>query len=231
MPREQRSIQLDPCPDPPVGNQFVDQLAPLVRSIYTGCYREFTGKNNYVADHPAWDGGEDSFGRRCRPIWPKIAETIVRLGVDPVAFIRAQFWCRRNDSRPPPPTYLLSDEAAARYGAYLQQAPAAARREYDAALATIQCEVLLLTANLGESYRNAIHYTLRNVTTVRASALIRYCLSVIENLPDLMQLFHDQALLQYVFQQEIIDAAFGERIPAVLREECVQLRAQILGRT
>jgi hypothetical protein len=235
MPREHRAIDLDPTlagtAEPVPENGITEQLGRYVRSVYIGCYREYTGKFEYGLTHMAsWDGGEDSFGRRHRPVWPKIAEKIIHLGVDPILFIRGQFWCRRDDTRPPLPTYLLSDEAEARYRAYLQQAPAVAQTEYEADLRMVQTEVLLLTSRLGWEYKRALRYALSSVVTVQASALFRFCLAAAEGLWDLAQHFHDQALLQYVFQQEVLDVAWGARIPLALREECLRLRAAILGR-
>ncbi len=230
MPEQERSIELSDARDgsPEISPEL---LADYVRTIYVGCYREFTGKMSYGQERMnTWDGGEDNFGKRHQAIWPRIATAILRQNSDPVGFIRAQFWCRRNDSRPPAPSYLLSQEATARYGAYLQQAPLAARREYEMGMRTIQGEVLLLTTGPGWEYLEALRYVLRSTVTVRVPTLIRYCLAANNGLTGLAAYFHDQALLQYVFQQEIIDEAWGIHIPAALRAESIQLRSRLLGR-
>jgi hypothetical protein len=233
--RNERSIDLDPVADEPAevvapADASADRLSQYVRTIYIGCYREFTGKMDYGHEPmPSWDGGETAFGRNCRPIWPRIAERILAIGADPANFIRAQFWSRYGNTRPPSPTYLLSSEAEARYGVYLRQAPAYARRAHDADLRSIQTEILLLVSELGWDNRRAVRYALLNRLPVQASALSRYCLAVSENLPEVAVHFHDQALLQYVFQQDVIDVAWGAHIPPSLREESVRLRAQILG--
>jgi hypothetical protein len=236
--RDQRTILLDDFPppsgdgEPPLGEQVVERLASTVRTVYCACYREKQGDPTYgQAEMPQWDGGEDQFGRRCKRIWPDIARRIVEIGAEPISFVRAQFWVRGQDTRPPPPNYLLSDAALARYRTYLAQAAFDAQREYERGLRTVQGEVLLVTRGLGWEYQRALRYVLLNITTVQVSALYRYVLAAREELRDVAQRFHDQALLQYVFQLDMFDAALGDLIPDSLRQEGRTLREQILGGT
>jgi len=201
-----------------------------VRLIYVNCYREFTGSNTYGAEPMThWDGGVNPLGTRRQNIWPRIAAHLVSHGLEPFSFIRAQFWSRTKTTRPPPPNYLLSSEALTRYRTYQEQGVSNARKDYETHLLMVQGEVLLMTRGLGWEYQRALRYALFNVSTVTASPLFRYCLAFLEGLADVAAHFHDQALLTYVFQKELLDAAWAEKIPAPLRQEGEGLRQRILG--
>jgi hypothetical protein len=202
-------------------------------TIYVGCYREFTGKMPITVTS-RWRAGMGARTASAGIAMVVSGRASLRRFWHPWASIPCRLYPRtvlvRDRLRVrPAPTYLLSAEAAARYGAYLQQAPAIARKDYEADLRTVQAEVLLLTSQLHWEYKRAVHYALRNIVTVRASALFRYCFAMAEQLWDVAQHFHDQALLQYVFQQEVLDVAWGAHIPSLLREEGLRLRSQILG--
>lgn len=207
-------------------------LVEHLREIYILCYREATGKNDYGRGAmPQWDGGEDSFGKRHRPIWPKVAAKIIEYGVDPLDFVRAQFWVNGPSTKPPPPTYLLSEEAIARYGAYRRQATNEACQEFDRGLSEVQGEVVLLTGGeLRWEYSRALRQVLlRSRTGCSASALFRYCLASSEGLADVCSHFYASALVQYVFRKDVYDAVWGARIPEGLRLEATRLRRRLLG--
>ncbi len=233
-PRE-RAIWLDaavPTPEEPTATRdpIVAATAEMVRALYVANYREFRGDPHYAREPiPQWDGGENQFGRRCQPIWPKIAKKFVEMGVDPISFIRALFWNHGADSKPFAPTYLLSTEAVARYRTYQQQAAEDARNDCQRDLLTVQGEVCVVMRGLSWEYARALRYVLLN-KTVRVSAIVRYCLAAREGLHEVTTHFHDQALLQYVFQQEIINAACGDLVPASFRQEGEQARQRILGK-
>lgn len=242
MNKEFRSIQIDPIDFPVVTPgadaqpqrdrlQLCREAMPLyIRRIYILSYRVHQGSEEYGKQPmPQWDGGEDQFGRRHNAIWPKIARRIVELGADPVAFVQAQFWAQK-DGRPPAPTYLLSTEAATRYQKFQQEAREEVRRSYDADLFSVKRFFLPIMQRLNWDQARATRYALFNVTQVFATALFRYCLATSEGLTDVAEYFHNTALLQYVFQREIYDAAWGDKIPAGLRHEGDDLRARIMGR-
>jgi hypothetical protein len=54
-----------------------------------------------------WDGGEDRYGKRHQPIWPKLARHYLEAGADPATALQAAF--RRWDGPEPPlPNKLLA---------------------------------------------------------------------------------------------------------------------------
>jgi hypothetical protein len=229
----ERGIWLDP-PEPvpvePPHDPLVAATAEAVRALYVANYREFRGDPHYGREPiPQWDGGENQFGRRCQPIWPKIAKKFVEIGADPISFIRALFWNRGADNKPFAPTYLLSTEAVARYRTYQLQVTEDARNDCQRDLQTVQGEVRFVMRGLSWEYQRALRYVLLN-KTIRVSTIVRYCLAAKEGLHEVTARFHDQALLQYVFQQDILNVACGELIPASFRQEGEQARRRILGR-
>jgi len=209
----------------------VANMAATIREVYMTCYREVTGKLDYGReDIPAWDGGEDQWGRvHKQPIWPKIAKRLTELNADPESFIRAQFWTARR-GRPPVPSYLLSDVAAQRYQEYLKHAVTDTVEEYEREWASISAHVVTLSDALGWSRDRALRNGLLSKEHVNASPLLRYCVAVALGIDDVAARYHSRALLQYSFQQELYDNAWVGRIPETLRSESVEVRARVLRR-
>lgn len=209
-------------------NQQLASLAEQVRTVYCLCFRDVTGQRNYGdSPIPRWDGDSEGIsGRRSTPVWPKIAETIVRCGADPVQFVRSQFYDGKR-ARPPYPNQMYSDEAVARWEAFRETAKRNLSQRLTSDLNQIQISVLPLTANLGWDYRRALDYALKS-PTCGASPLIRYCVAVKEALPVASE-FRERALLQYVFQLDDYDDLIANQIPPELRDDALAIRRRLLS--
>lgn len=237
--REQRSIMLDTDSDWPeedprtaeIGvhphSRYRDALAKTVRSIYCICYREATGRKDYGTGRmPRWDGGEDAGGTRHKPVWPKIASTIIECEADPFSYIRAQFvGVRRADQ--PKPNQMHSPLAVSRWQQYQYQAKEALRRSVESDLNQIRTHVLPFTVNLKWETTKALDYVLRD-SKCGASPLVRYIVAVRESLP-IASAFRERALLQYMFQMADYDETLGDQIPQELKDEARQLRQMVAG--
>ena len=213
-------------PIPPSLRQM-DLLTEAVRAIYIGCRRELTGAVDYgVNPMPQWDGGEDQFGVVRSAIWPRIASVIVRLEADPIEFIRAQFWAKR-DEKTPKPNYLLSPEAATRWEEYRSKAQRDIKNQLNSDYHAVNTLFYSLTSILKWADDRALRYALLDTVRVNASALYRCCLATAGGFDDIVSIFWDRAVLQYVFQQRLYDEIWGDFVPGSLQMEANQLRSRL----
>jgi hypothetical protein len=208
---------------------LIDRMAKQVRMIYILCRREMFGDPSYGRSKMAsWDGGENQFGTKRRPIWPKIAQAILAMGADPMEFTRAQFWAKqRMSNKPPAPNYLLSPEAQARWDEYQTYARDSVRRRLKADENAIRNGVQPLMIVLGWPRQEAYKYVVRDTRRVSASALYRYVVTLREGLLEDSSSIHDAALLQYVFQRDLYDAEWKGIVPDALRAEATALRTRL----
>lgn len=237
--REHRVIHLDPIAFPsdtePDENderceevQQFESLATDVRNIYVCCRSSHQG--SAYTPGANWDGGTSRFGRQTKPIWPRVARFIIRHGLDPVAFIRSQFWHTPKD-RPPQPTDLMSEAALEKWQVYERGIEKSLSSQLSYEITSIRSEMLPLQEGLNWSHDRALKFALYNVKTVVASPLVRYCLAVEYGMDEVAEHFHDRALFQYAFQKDAYDAAWPQgSIPEALVREGRALVERILTR-
>jgi hypothetical protein len=197
-------------------------LAEATRLFYVTAVRRQRGDLSYGTKPMAvWDGGRDAFGKNHRPIWPRLARFFVANGVDPATYIQAQF---TYSAKMPLPNQMMNQVALQRYARFKEELPGKLRRQYTNAVADVSNLAQSLVRAGWDEYRS-LRYALTNGMSVTASPLCRLCLAALAEQQDIVQGFYDAALIEYTFQQSDYDAAWGERIPAWLREEVTQLRA------
>jgi len=238
MTRERRVITLDnidskDIEESPSRNDSIENvintLAMQVRNVYCICVREMTGKEGYGKEPmPYWDGGVNKHGTRRQPIWPKVAENILRLNADPLEFIRAQFSTLNNPTQFPKPNMLYNDDAVYRWQVYRDSALRNLRQRVASELNQIRIESMPLVVNMKWSQQKAITYVLRS-RSCSVSPLVRYCVCVSEGLDSLAQVFRSHAILQYMFQMADYDVLLGDKVPALLRTDATELKQRLVG--
>lgn len=238
MPRE-RSIQLDDPGDFPADNEDTEdqeqsapevqqwaRLARIVRQIYILIRTEVQGE--IYSSCAQWDGGQDSYGRNHRPIWPKIARFFVARGYEPMDYIRVQFF-RAAAGRIPQPNQLISNTAVEIYQEHLQGPPKNLQATLAWEIESVKSEMLPYQQALNWSFTQALEWALRNEATVKASPLVRYCLAFEYGLNNIAELFYDRALVQYVVQKDAYNAAWPAGVlPEPLRNAAEALTERIL---
>jgi hypothetical protein len=237
MPREARVIQIDEPSFPlPVAAeeedlrateaQQFDRLAGVVRRIYIILRSEAEGHEYNPG--PKWDGGQDRHGRNHQPIWPRLSKFFVEHGIEPMGYMKAQFW-QASSGRKPLPNAMMSAAAQATYDRYRKQIEGDIARRLRWEIGSVRSEMLPIQEGLGWTYIRALRWALNNERTVKASPLVRYCLAVEYGLDDIAGLFHDYALFQYAFQKNAYDAAWPEgTIPGGLQQEAQNLVQRVL---
>lgn len=224
--REIHLPSFDSLPTPVVTNQNATaamSLASMVRSLYCISHRQFTGSSDYgVNPMPQWDGGtgENAYGRRnnSQPIWPRIAETILRVGADPVDFIRAQFHGRDN-VRPPAPNQCLGETAIQVWRTFsIDRRPLdECRREIENDRRSFNGVILAYTKNARWPAEKALRLALGDSTVNYATPLFRYCAAVAGGQADFADFYFERALLQLLFKTDAYLEVYGNIIPGTLR--------------
>lgn len=199
--------------------------AEYVRSAYISCRRRFSGQPDYGSGTLPWDGeGRDAWGRRRQSVWRPLAEHIIGLGADPLTYITAQFWLApRSNNQAPSPNTFSSAAAVDRYRAYAQEICGTLQQQLARELASVRVMAHALQKALNWAPTAAMRQAICDVGQVEASPLIRHCLAVEYNMPEVARRFKSRALLQYVFQRQQYDEAWAGCIPPELSAEADEL--------
>jgi len=221
-----RLAPVDATPRPP---DPLDQLAQLVRQIYVVIRRNVTGDMDYGRDPiPRYDGGVDRWNKRYKPVWPKVAAHIARLSANPVAYIRCQFHGRNRHGKIVKPDQLCSPAAVDKFERYRRDAVTMLRGALESQSTSMRAEMCVLEVS-GKTPIVAIEMAVMNIAAVNASALLRYCVGEEYHLPAVMRRWHNEALLQYVFEMAAYDQAWAGWLPKSLQEEGKDLLMRLLS--
>lgn len=203
----------------PVSELKDSPLSERVRTAWIEEVRRYhlrtTGRVSSYVPGPRLDGGRDAHGRRFTAVWPKLAEFIIKHGVDPVGFVKAQF---KADRPPLNPSMLLNTAAIERYRKFsdnkeferevmlskeVQTRAAAASLEYYRKLYKYDTELsykaMLLDDSLG------------------LSSLYRYCVAKLIGEEDVAALFLNFAAMQYSEGPAVFDTVYKDWITDELR--------------
>lgn len=206
----------------------ITKLAAVVRDAYCGCMRMMPHAENYGSDHmPQWDGGTTPGGRRCKPVWPKIAAKLLEINAEPLSYILAQFQ-GTGGVEPPRPNQLFNDAAIARWRNYELLVGTMVRQKVQSDFNQVGLHTQPLVGKLGWPYEKALNYVLRDAK-IQISPLIRYCQAIAHNL-DVANWFRDAALMQYLFQATYYDECVPGGVPADLRADAEAIRRQLIER-
>lgn len=213
------------------GGPTAEDLGRTIRELYCQLYRNYNPRNpNYGREPiPAWDGGRDNWGTNHKPIWPRIAALLMREGFDPATYLQVQFQ-ETNGRKSPLPSMLMSQDAIARYRAYLGRADEILKKEYERAAIHLQRSLILMASARGTPEEKMVTALMDEGTTMQACVLFRYCMAVKANIVPAMERYHASALQQYLYQADLYDRAWGlDVIPEHLRQEARRLRASHQG--
>jgi len=222
----------EPAPEGGVSVQeTLAELARNVREIWIAEKRQYqqsqSGQPSTWVPGPQLDGGCSASGRVTTPVWPKLAKFIFENGLHPVFFIRAQF--HQCGGRPPlNPLMLTNDKAVQRYKHFvaskadIKDLVVARDTQMRAARDAVELNKRFYGPTNIDIYRDVI---LDN--NVDITALFRYVLALQCKQQDLANLWHDAALKQYLYEQDAYDLAWGQMVPAQLKQEAMEIRGRV----
>lgn len=202
--------------------------ATEVRQAYIMVRRLFTNDSGYGSRPiPKWDGGEDAYGRRHKPVWPRIAAKLLGLSADPYEYCIAQYRAPR--ARPTTPNMLLSEQAEQAWRLATAEAEPLAAQELSQESVRYSASLLPLMRNLGWVYPRAARYVLGS-NQHSLSPLFRYCQAAAEGLSDVLVGVERAALLQYLRRPAAYDVAWSGFLPKPLVDTGSVVRRQMAGR-
>lgn len=207
-----------------------DEACSVVRELYykelRSWLRRVRNSDNPMAGcgHvPRYDGGIDPHdGKKFKPVWPKLVKFLRDNFLDPEKYFKKVFYQYTGD-RAPNPHYLCSQKALKEFlsctsvGADRLVKECADGLEDEMRL--IKTEILLrigYVKRIGISWADVLRSVLES-GYLPISALVRYHVAYEAGFDDLLESFYDAARRQYLTKPEIYDAAWGERIPEIIR--------------
>jgi hypothetical protein len=218
-------VAVDDAPEDPL-----DQLAMLVRRLYITVRRNVTGAVTYGRDPiPQYDGGENRWGKTFQPIWPKVAAHIAHHGANPIMYIRCQFHNRKSGEPLVRPNQLYSPAAVERYERYRANVHVTLSSVLEFESTSIRTEVCILEQAAGKRFIKAVEMAIMNTAAVNASALLRFCMAAEYDIPAAIRRWHDEALIQYVFEMLDYDKAWAGWLPTTLQQEGRELMSRMLS--
>lgn len=205
-------------------------LAKLLRSIYISEYKLYVADATQVLERvlPMWDGIRTSSGSVHQPVWPRLAEFVVAHRMNPKTLIKLEFAHARGKALPAP-SMLQDDAAVERYSCYMAGQLDRLREELQLGLDSFEVQLckLSLIRRLTPEQRHAMALADYRVS---ATPLLRYCLAVRIGLPGVANHYCEAAMVEYVFDMENYDAAWGPAIiPEAFRTAALGLQSRIFG--
>jgi hypothetical protein len=214
-------------------NRALIEMANEVRTTYILLYRRHveTRQRIKICDYgckplPQWDGGVCRRGKvYTRPTWFDIVRFALTHRISPIVLVRATFkeW---KSARPPFPNQFTSPLALQRARA-LAVTPAVFRENLK-----MEDDMLGFAARLHEVfYHMDVEAAARRVLrdpTAELSPLYHYCMCKLYGLEDAAAKFEQKAFQMYVFDRELFDVAWGDRIPRELRKAAELFCQEIL---
>jgi len=220
-------------------NPVIDELARYCREAYIHERRQLqlrTGDEErpYSNPGPKWDGGMDSRGAVHKPVWPKIAQFMLKHRLNPSVCMMIRFSMAGHGTHakhPPLPHQIALDKYLP---VYTGQSISAEVTEEDVRVAKI---------SESQSCRNQFVYWMHYMSLSQADAarvvltddslpvspLTRYCLACSMQLTALAERYEAAAVAQYLLAPDAYDAVWKEALPTVFTTKARALCMQIAG--
>lgn len=193
------------------------QLAAYIRHAYV-----WRTHGIALLDHPLhrrkvsrWDGGEDSFGCKFTPVWPRIVNAILAHGANPGLWVAAHFSVvgqgkRLNtgasfDARDIAPAELCGKMSTAIYDDYCQQLPKVITDNYQLSGRSLRLRMRSLE-RLSIDKQDQYLCALCDEGYVTATPFFRHGFAALMNVPQAVAKYIAPAAYEYESKQRIYDA-------------------------
>jgi hypothetical protein len=222
------------APEAAVGNRrdFYD-MADGVRTYYILERRRYVeskqggGPCTYgMKPMPQWDGGVAADGKVYdQPVWFKIVNYGLTNTVNPILLVRATFRAWRSNFPPQPnqfcnPLSLQRARAMTDPPVVFSENLEMEDHRFKAAVTTHQ---LYRHMDVDAASRRALHDPAAELT-----ALYRYCVGMLGGADDVAERFRREAFQIYVFDRDLYDKTWGDRIPDELRAAADHFYQEVL---
>jgi hypothetical protein len=212
-----------------------EEACAYVRELYCEAVRGFnwargTPRGCGEFKMPKWDGGEDAYGVKHQPIWPKLVEFYLEQSLDPAAVIEAIFHIAVSQgfTRSPKPSDLFGPKAMAAFNMVKQRLI----DQQTATLAADQERLRTWTWHFRTYYNfdedKARHTALMSGRS-ELSPLFRYIMSLKHNYEDVCQEYKRPALYTYIWNKVLLEG-WRKVIPPELDKEAQEFRDALRGK-
>lgn len=189
------------------------------------------GRNPNFTPGRQWDTGRTGVGgKRSPPVWVKIAQFLVDNEIsDYPAFIRRVFEERGPHKPAPQPNHLYGPSAlriwkqsVSERELLIRTKQAWEQQKKSFAMAASKHGRVFPDADEAECLKAAI-----TRDTVALTPLYRYCVAVGEGLPEIAEMYEQDALNQYHLSPTLYDKVWGGWIPEQLRKQSERARVPL----
>jgi hypothetical protein len=208
----------------------IDRLAEAIRDMYweerIRYEGQATGRFGKAGDHHAvrWDGGEDVYGRRYEPIWPKIAKRLIKDFISPERAIRAVFMTAHGTSAPLP-NVLLGKNLARTVEVTAENRFEEIKRQANVEVEYAKTHIILLMSSYTETQSQRLAIV---SSEIQLTPLFRFCLAVKFGHFDLAEKYRERAFNQFINDAECYRQIFQDGfIPAEFDTRLAELRTAV----
>lgn len=168
------------------------------------------------APHPRWDGCVERLGPEGDPPrpaeWLKVARVALGLGVDPVAYVRAQFQMFRA-SGPPRPNQLVSQRTQSLIAAEVGHVSEQIRLALTTQVSLLRTLLVVALAQAGGRPKELVWAEVLLTPDSRLTPLFRYCIAASESLADVSSHYREAALAEYRRWPALYDLHWARCLP------------------
>lgn len=201
--------------------ETVEQFAQRLREAYVRRVQQRTGNSAYGKRQiPSLDGGQDRHGRNHTNQLLIAAQILYDRGVKPDLMVRLRMpdW---KASHAPPIAFFSSPDALARYGVGVDELAERLKVEFNTSYIAFESAVVSLTRVLlpkGKPQQQIVRIALQDKARHRGNVIFRYCIAARLGFADIAEACEIAAARLYAAAPEAYDIAWGETIPARLKE-------------
>lgn len=198
----------------------VQQVAKLIRRTYIDerCRLQLNaGQAGNYRPGPRWDGGVDELGRTHESVWEKLAKVLIAREVDPVDFIRSQFFTT-SSFQAPLPNQLISDKAFVRYATVGAEIEDEIKDAFRFQRSLFRSELVVRRYLSDESDETELLIDVLMDVDLALTALFRYVAARRLKLPRIAKHFREAAISQFCRRPDVYVRCWGKWIPRSLRD-------------
>lgn len=207
----------------------LSEMAKLCRDAYiaerSNWESRINGRQKTYRPSAKWDGGVDSNGYECQPVWPKIAAFMLKHQLDPRKCIWLRFHKKRNHNHPVMPNQIA-------LGKYLEEYQDLSSFDDEELETNFQSEQALCASRIAASEdayddKEMLWKSVILDESLPLSPLFRYCLALSEGFSRDARRYYKAALLQYLQSMDQYDEVWGKWIPESLKGDARLVYCQI----
>ena len=214
--------------------KLTESIAARCRVAYIAYREQYeqdrSGRAATYRPGPQWDGGIGSNGREHKPIWPKIAQFMIKHKLDPEKAIWLRFaFSSKKNTKPPWPNQIAADKYLELYEGEVELESA---DDVAISFATEKQHCITRISVASAYHEGTTEQLWRSVLlddTIPVSPLMRYCVAYSEGYRSICRVYEDKAIMQYLFASDAYDDTWGSWIPDNLRKKARKIFNSAIG--